>query len=121
VFPYREMERYGIPLRDSSYGEWFCFLDPGFIFFPHDFYHPVANIILGLDTMQRSRLRNPRHRGGHGHLPHFEAERSFMLLLDSRYRIDVQEATIFDVAPSILGVLGLPPSPFMKGRPVFRL
>jgi hypothetical protein len=122
VFPYREMERYGIPLRDSSYGEWFCFLDPGFIFFPHDFYHPVANIFLGLaDTMQRSRLRNPRHRGNHGHLPHYEAERSFMLLLDSRYRVDAQEATILDVAPSILGVLGLPPSPFMKGRPVFRL
>jgi hypothetical protein len=122
VFPYRGMERYGIPLRDSSHGEWFCFLDPGFIFFPHDFYHPVANIILGLaDTMQRSRLRNPRHRGNHGHLPHFEAERSFMLLLDSRYRFDAQETTILDVAPSILGVLGLPPSPFMKGRPVFRL
>ena len=122
VFPYREMERYGIPLRDSSYGEWFCFLDPGFIFFPHDFYHPVANFFLGLaDTMQRSRLRNPRHRGNHGHLPHFEAERSFMLLLDSRYGVDSQEATILDVAPSILGVLGLPPSPFMKGFPVFRL
>ena len=120
VIPYQEMEGYGVPLRDSSYGEWFYFLDPGLIFFPHDFHHTVANFFLGLaDPMQRSRLRDPRHRGNHGYLPHFDAERSFMLLLDPSFRVDAQNTTILDVAPSILGVLGLPPAPFMRGRAVF--
>ena len=120
VIPYREMEEFGVPLRDSSYGEWFYFLDPGLIFFPHDFHHPVANFFLGLaDPMQRNRLRDPRHRGNHGYLPHFDAERSFMLLLDPGFRVEARNATILDVAPSILGVLGLSPAPFMRGRAVF--
>ena len=120
VIPYREMAEYGVPLRDPSYGEWFFFLDPGLIFFPHDFYHPVANFLLGVvDPMQRSRLRDPRHRGNHGYLPHFEAERSFMLLLDPGFGVDARNATILDVAPSILGIIGLPPAPFMRGHAVF--
>jgi hypothetical protein len=120
VIRFDEMGRYGIPLADPGYGEFFVFLDPGHIFFPHDFHHPLANLWLGLtDRMQRARLRDPRHRGNHGHLPHFEAERAFALLLEPGYRARQGAATILDVAPTALSVLGLDSPPSMAGRSLF--
>jgi hypothetical protein len=116
-----QMAHYGIPLRDGSYGEVFYFLDPGRIFFPHDFHNPLANLWLGLiDPVQRSRLRSPRHSGNHGHLPHFAAEASFVALLDSEFELDGCEANILDVAPSMLAVLGIEQPPQMTGRALFR-
>ena len=83
VLGFQDMHRFGVPLCDASYGEVFVFLDPGHIFFPHDFHHGLANFWLGVvDPMQRSRLRDPRHKGNHGHLPHFEAESSFVAFLN---------------------------------------
>ena len=118
---YREMAEYGVPLTDDTYGEAFFFLDPGYVFFPHDFYHPVANAFLALsDPMQRKRLRDPRHRGNHGHLPHFAAEDSFMLLMDGGYSTDEEPADILDVAPSILELLGVEQPENMSGRALFR-
>lgn len=117
---YTEMAQYGIPLSDSRYGELFAYLDPGHIFFPHDFHHPLANLWLGLtDPMQRARLKDPRHRGNHGHLPHFEAERAFALLFDRRFEAR-SAGSILDVAPSMLHVLGIEPPATMTGRPLFR-
>ena len=116
-----EMERYGIPLPDARYGEEFVFLDPGYIFFPHDFHHGLANLWLGLmDPMQRSRLRNPRHRGNHGHLSNFDVENSFVALLDRRYETRNTKGHILDLAPSVLAVLGYDPPPTMNGHPIFR-
>jgi hypothetical protein len=121
VLRHDEMARHGLPLRDASYGEYFVYLDPGYIFFPHDFHHLLANLWLGLtDPMQRSRLLNPRHRGNHGHLPHFEAEKSFALLLDESFDPTREPATVLDVAPSILSLLGREAPATMKGRPLFR-
>ena len=121
ILHYDEMARHGLPLRDASYGEAFAYLDPGYIFFPHDFHHPLANLWLGLtDPMQRSRLRDPRHKGNHGHLPHFDAERSFALLLDESFEPTGGAATVLDVAPSILSLLGCEAPPTMKGCPLFR-
>lgn len=118
---YREMGQFGVPLTDDTYGEAFFFLDAGHVFFPHDFYHPLANAFLGLsDPMQRSRLRDPRHRGNHGHLPHFEAETSFMLLIDPDYSADEDPADILDVAPTILEIAGFDRAEGMSGRAVFR-
>jgi hypothetical protein len=115
-----EMARYGVPLKDSSYGEIFHFLDPGYIFFPHDFHHPLANLLIGLaDPMQRSRLRDPRHRGNHGYLPDTEPERAFAALLDAEFAEVDGAAHILDVAPSVLGLLGLPAPATMRGRPLF--
>jgi hypothetical protein len=120
VFTYEEMERYGIPLPDASYGELFVYLDPGYIFFPHDFHHPLANLWLGLrDPMQRARLSSPRHRGNHGHLPHFDAEKSFALLLERGFS-SRGHGTILDVAPTILDLLGLQAPQTMKGTSLFR-
>jgi hypothetical protein len=121
VLRYDAMARHGLPLRDARYGEAFIYLDPGHVFFPHDFHHPLANLWLGLtDPMQRSRLRDPRHRGNHGHLPHFEAEKSFALLLDAGFEPTKEPATVLDVAPSILSLLGCEAPSTMKGRPLFR-
>lgn len=121
VAGFAEMGRFGIPLRNSSYGEVFVFLDPGHIFFPHDFHHPLANLWLGLtDRVQRSRLRDPRQRANHGHLPHFDTERSFLLLLDPRFRVTRDSGSVLDVAPSLLEVLGSEPPPTMRGRALFR-
>jgi hypothetical protein len=117
---YQEMAQHGIPLRDDQYGECFYFLDPGFIFFPHDFHHGLANLWLGLvDRIQRNRLHDPRHRGNHGHLPHFDTERSFIALLNSEFRTDGRPGHIRDVAPSILAVLGFKPPTSMSGRSLF--
>ncbi len=117
---FREMAEYGVPLTDKSYGEYFYFLDPGYVFFPHDFYHPVANAFLGLsDPMQRKRLKDPRHRGNHGHLPESEAEDSFMLLLDAAYSPGVGDADILDVAPTILDLLRVDRPDHMSGTPMF--
>jgi hypothetical protein len=115
-----EMAQYGVPLKDSSYGEIFYFLDPGYIFFPHDFHHPLANLVLGLvDPLQRSRLRDPRHRGNHGHLPDTEPEQAFVALLDAGFvRADV-DAHILDVAPSVLELLARTAPPTMRGRSLF--
>jgi hypothetical protein len=118
---YGEMHRYGVPLKDASYGEAFFYLDPGHIFFPHDFHHALANLWLGLvDPMQRSRLRDPRHKGNHGHLPHFDTENAFLALLDPRFEVVVERASVLDVAPSILDVLGYEPAAGMSGRAIFR-
>lgn len=120
LLSFEEMGEFDVPLSDPSYGEMFYFLDPGYIFFPHDFYHPLANLYLGLsDRMQRSRLRDPKHRGNHGHLPHFDTEKSFMILLEKNSKANRNQAGIIDVAPSILGVLGYEPPTTMRGHCLF--
>jgi predicted AlkP superfamily pyrophosphatase or phosphodiesterase len=118
---FKEMVKYNVPLSDSSYGEVFFFLDPGYIFFPHDFYQPLANVLLGLfDKMQRKRLISPKHRGNHGYLQHFEAERSFVVLVDKRFRLMEKNADILDLAPSILKILGHTPPDYMNGKCLFQ-
>jgi hypothetical protein len=114
------MTDHGIHLRDASFGEQFCYLDPGYIFFPHDFHHPLANLWLGLsDRLQRNRLRDPRHRGNHGHLPHFETERSFAMMLEGDWTTERAEGRLEDVAPSAMNVLGHKPFPSMTGTALF--
>jgi hypothetical protein len=121
VLGFQDMRRFGVPLCDASYGEVFAFLDPGHIFFPHDFHNGLANLWLGLvDPMQRSRLRDPRHKGNHGHLPHTDIENSFVALLDRTFEATTQWGNIVDVAPSILGVLGYERPTTMMGQQLFR-
>jgi hypothetical protein len=120
VLSYRDMWQYNVKFDDDKYGEIYFIAIPGYIIFPHDFYHPLANIFLGLiDWQQRSRVFDPRHRGYHGYLPQCESERGFMMVLDNNYNVKNQEADIIDVAPSILGLLGYKKPDFMKGNCVF--
>jgi hypothetical protein len=121
LLTFEDVAEYNVPLTDSSYGEVFFFLDPGYIFFPHDFYHPLANVLLGLfDRMQRKRLISPKHRGNHGHLPHFDAERSFVVLADKGFKAEGENADILDLAPTILSILGYTPPDYMTGRVLFK-
>jgi hypothetical protein len=121
LLSYREMAEFGIALEDGRYGEWFLYLDPGWIFFPHDFHQPIANLWLGVvDPMQRSRLADPRHRGNHGHLPHFDTENAFLALLDPRFELVTDRGDILDVAPTILAAVGYAAPASMRGKPLIR-
>ena len=119
-FSYLDLHKYNLSFTDSKYGEAFLMTYPGYIFFPNDFYHPLANLYLGLiDPKQRSRLFNPRHRGDHALLPQFDSAKGFMILLDKNYKTTKQEISPIDIAPSLLDLLGYDKPSSMKGLPVF--
>lgn len=117
---YEDLQEYNIKFPDAKFGEIYFRTDLGYIIFPHDFYHPLANIFLGLiDWQQRSRLFNPKHRGYHGYPPNNESEKGLMILLDDCYKATKQEVEIIDVAPTVLELLGYEKPDYMKGRSVF--
>jgi len=120
ILSYKEMHDYNVKFEDKSYGEYYFILDPGYIFFPNDFYHPLANIFLGFsDWQQRSRFQSPRYRGYHGYLPNNESEKGFMMLLDHNYKAIKKEAELIDFAPTVLKLLGYEKPDFMKGQCIF--
>ena len=120
VLTYRDLARYGVCFTDAAYGDIFYLPDPGWSLFPNDFYHPVANLLIGLgDHQQRARMGNPRHRGDHGYLPEAESERGFILLADDRFSVRGGEARLVDVAPSLLWLLGSAAPGTMKGELLF--
>ena len=120
ILSYKDMHKYNVKFEDISYGEYYIILDPGYIFSPNDYYHTLGNIFLGLaDWQQRSRLTSPKYRGYHGYLPHNESEKGLMILLDYHYKMKRHEIDIVDVAPSLLGLLGLKKPDFMVGQNVF--
>ena len=117
---WRDLAAYGIRFEDDDFGELYAVADPGQIFFPHDFYQPLANLFLGLaDRHQRPRLFRPRHRGNHGYLPEHPSERGFVLLAHEGWRPTRSEMSLVDFAPSVLALLGHAPSPQMLGSAVF--
>jgi hypothetical protein len=120
AFTHDQMERYHVPSADVAYGELHLVADPGWIFFPHDFHHPLANLLMALthDT-QRRRLLDPRHRGNHGYLPEHPSERGFAVLDDPAYRGDRPEIELIDLAPTVLVLLGEPVASGMRGRSAF--
>lgn len=119
---FEELYRYNIKFDDDSFGEYYFITDPGTIFFPTDFYHPLGNIILGLsDKNMNSRLSNPVYRSYHGHLPHHECEKGFIMLLDDDYRPDRKEIDIIDVAPTVLNLLGYEKPPNIIGKNAYNL
>ncbi len=70
------MHDYQICVDSDVFGELYGFVDAEWIFFPHEFYQPIASSILGLmDRDQRQRVMNPVHRGNHGYPPHYPSER----------------------------------------------
>ena len=122
VLTYQDMHRYNIKFDGTDYGEIYFIANPGYIIFPNDFYHPFANIYLGLtDWQQRSRIFNPKHRGYHGYLPEHPSEKGFMLVLDDKYKVNKDEVNIIDVAPSILEILGYEKADLMPGHSAFRV
>jgi hypothetical protein len=122
VLSYKDMHQYNVRFEDDAYGEIYFITDPGYIIFPSDFHQPLANLFLGLvDWQQRGRIWNPRLRGVHGHLPHHESEKGFMMVLNDQFEIPSKdsEGNVIDVAPSVLGLLNVPKPDYMKGRSLF--
>jgi hypothetical protein len=120
VLTYQDLSRYGVRFPDSSYGDVYFVPEPGWSLFPNDFYHPVANLVLGLaDRKQRARVGDPRHRGDHGYLPDAESERGWMLLADERYSVPAGDARLTDIAPSLLSLVGERVPPSMTGQALF--
>ena len=121
VLGYKDLHRYHIGFEDEAYGELYLIAEPGFIFFPHDFYHPLGNLFLGLtDRHQRSRIFQPRHRGNHGYLPEHPSEKGFAILFDRDSTSIRPEIELIDFAPSVLAFLGVPKPQYMKGTHAFR-
>ena len=118
---YTELAACGVAFENADYGELYFAADPGFIIFPHDFYHPIANLFLGLrDPQQRPRIRNPVHRGSHGHLPGHDSERGYLVVFDDAVEAEVPMMQLVDVAPTLLTLAGQTPPDYMRGRSAVR-
>jgi len=120
VISYKDLHQYNVRFDHDRYGEIYFIADPGFIIFPNDFYQPMANLFLGLtDRQQRPRIWNPKLRGSHGYFPHHESEKGFMIVLANRYKTNQEEIDIIDVAPTLLGLMGIKKTDDMKGNCIF--
>ncbi len=118
----QDMEKFNIKFEDDRFGEYYYVLNPGTIFFPNDFYHPIGNFYLGLTNEQaRSRLFNPAHRGNHGYLPHNDSEKGTFIILNDKYNAYSEEIQTIDIVPSILNLLGYDQSGALKGTKAFHL
>jgi hypothetical protein len=117
---WQEMHDYDVCFEDDAFGEVYVFADAGRIFFPHDFYQPLGNLVLGLmDHHQRARARDPVHRGNHGYLPHYPSERGWMLVDDAALVPPQDEVRLVDIAPTLLSMVGVSPPDYMQGRRLF--
>jgi len=120
LLSYKDMHKFNIKFEDDRYGEYYFILNPGTIFFPNDYYHPIANLYLGLtEKQQRSRLVSPLYRGYHGYMPYSECEKGFLMLLDEHHKTSHEEIEIIDFAPSVLNLLGYEKPESLNGINVF--
>jgi hypothetical protein len=120
IFSFRDLKVFDLLFEDERFGEIYAITDPGCIFFPHDFYQPLANIYMALRYKeQRPRLFNPRHRGYHGHLPDNPADEGYMILVDPRFEPAIERMALIDFAPTVLSLAGKTVAPHMQGRMVF--
>jgi hypothetical protein len=95
--------------------------DHGWAFFPHDYYQPLANLVLGLlHDAQRPRILDPRHRASHGQHPEHPSEMGYLTLLEGSVATDLDEVSLVDFAPTVLSLLGREAPPTMRGRAAFR-
>jgi hypothetical protein len=115
-----DLAQYHLDFSDGRYGEIIAIAEPGHIFFPHDFYQPLANAWLALtDSKQLARLTDARQRHNHGYLPDHACEQGCMAVLDERCALRFSDIELIDVAPSLLGLLGVDPPETMRGRAAF--
>ncbi|HET9886408.1 MAG TPA: hypothetical protein VFR10_02755 [bacterium] len=117
-----DLREYGLEFPDGRFGELYAIADSGSIFFPHDFYHPLANLYMGLTKPRLwRRILWPVHRGSHGHRPDHPAEEGYVVLLDPHSEADRPWARLVDFAPTVLSLLAQHPPDSMKGTPFFRI
>ena len=119
LLDYRAMHQFDVCFPDAEFGEYYLIADAGAVFFPHDFYQPLANLYLGLfGQSQRKRMRNPVHRGNHGYLPDNPSEQGFLVLADTELPVVRQDMSLIDFAPTVLTCLGEPVPAHMTGRSI---
>jgi len=120
VLKLNDLITYNIRFTDDKYGEAFIMTHPGYVFFPHDFHQPIANLCMGLtDSRQFPRVFNPVHRGDHCLLPKFESSKGFLIVFDKNLKTKSSEANLTDVAPTLLDILGYKSPNTMKGSSIF--
>ena len=116
---YRDMHPYHVCFEDDAFGEYYVLAQPGTIFFPHDFYQPVANFYLAASGReQRIRMFNPVHRGNHGYLPHHPSEKGFLVVADDNVTPTRDTMSVIDFAPTMLTYFGADVPPHMTGENV---
>jgi len=115
------LSRFNVSFREEDgFGDAYLIAEPGAIFFPHDFYHPIVNLYMSLTTgEQASRRLNPVHRGAHGYLPGPPADHGYLVALDQAIAPRAAQAQLIDVAPTLLNLLGTPIPASMRGRPLY--
>ncbi len=115
----RDLRLYDIRFPDDRFGDLYAIAEHGYIYFPHDFYHPIGNLVLGLThTTMRPRIWNPRHRGYHGQLPDHPAEEGFLIVFDAALEAENDTMKLVDFAPTILSLLGQDQPEYMEGRSI---
>jgi hypothetical protein len=116
---FRDMHTYNVCFEDDAFGEYYVIAEPGTIFFPHDFYQPVANFYLAASGReQRIRMFNPVHRGNHGYLPHHPSEKGFLVVADDSVAPNRDTMSVIDFAPTMLNYFGADVPSYMKGENV---
>lgn len=121
VLSYKDLHKYNVKFTDSKQGEYYFIADTGYILFPHDYYHPIANLFLGIiDRQQRRRLISNKYRGYHGYLPENDSERGFMIVADEDLQVVSKEASIVDITPTILGLLCIEKPADLSGDIIFK-
>ncbi|MEE8488334.1 MAG: alkaline phosphatase family protein [Gemmatimonadota bacterium] len=116
---FSEMHQYHVCFEDDRFGEYYVLADAGSIYFPHDFYHPIAGLYLGLTgPLVRPRMFNPVHRGNHGYRPEYPSEKGFLMVADDDVKPAQETMTLIDFAPTMLAYLGAEIPSHMTGNNV---
>lgn len=115
------MAQYNLLFEDNRYGDVYFYANPRCTFFPVDFHNSLASLLMTvIDPQQRQRFRKPWHRADHGYFPKNDCEVGFMVLAEDGYRAITDAATLLDIAPSLLALLGYDSPETMQGRVLFR-
>lgn len=105
-----------------EWGELYAARHAGYLWHPNDYFHPLANLVVGfLQKAMRKRMFDPYHRGYHGYLPGPDApsEDAWSLVASDTFKPTSDEARLKDFAPSMLHFLGRETPDFMQGSPTF--
>ena len=122
VLTYQELNEQLEMTLTPEWGELYVVRKAGHLWHPHDYYHPLGNIFVGLtQKAMRKRMFDPFHRGYHGYMPSPDApsENAWALVADDRFAPTADKARLMDFAPSMLSLIGEPTPDFMQGKPTF--
>ena len=116
-----ELHAYGIRMDPARFGELYLAAEDSHLFFPNDFYNPIANLYMAItEPTMRRRFRHRKHRGIHSRLPHHASEQGYLLSTDPSLKAIRERAEMVDIAPTLLNLIHEAIPPHMTGQPVFK-